>query len=200
MKRRYIMRDRAAAADQTRRRIIEAAIALYVARGPADTTISAVAGHAGVQRLTVYRHFPDETLLLHACWDYWALMHPLPPLHRWESIGDPRQRLRAVLDAVYIYYEAAGVLLERLIVDRDRMPALAAVMEPYDHWIAATRERLLDGWGAHGRPRQWIVALIDHALRFSTWVSLSRSGTLQQGDASRLLCRAVADIARDPYA
>jgi len=188
------------AADQTRRRIIEAAIALYAARGPADTTISAVAEHAGVQRLTVYRHFPDERLLLHACWDYWSVMHPLPSLHRWESLADPRQRLRAVLDAIYIYYEAAGMLLERLLVDRDRMPALAEVMEPYDRWMAGTREHLLDGWGVHGRPRQWIVALIDHALRFTTWASLSRSGTLQHGDASRLLCRAVADIARDPYA
>jgi AcrR family transcriptional regulator len=199
MKRQYVMRDRAAAADQTRRRIIEAAIALYAARGPADTTISAVAEHAGVQRLTVYRHFPDERLLLHACWDYWAVMHPLPALHRPESMTDPRQRLRAVLDAVYIYYEAAGMLLERLLIDRDRMPALAEVMEPYDRWLAATRERLVDGWGVHGRPRQWIVALIDHALHFTTWASLSRSGMLPQGDASRLLCRAVADIARDPY-
>lgn len=193
------MRRRAESADQTRRRIIEAAIALYAARGPADTTISAVAGHAGVQRLTVYRHFPDERLLLDACWDHWAVMHPLPVLHRWETIADPRQRLRAVLDALYSYYEAAGALLERLLIDRERMPALVAVMAPYDQWLAAARERLLEGWGVHGRPRQWIVALVDHALRFTTWASLSRSGTLQPGDASRLLCRAVADIARDPY-
>jgi AcrR family transcriptional regulator len=199
MKRQYVMRERAESADHTRRRIIEAAIALYAARGPADTTISAVAGHAGVQRLTVYRHFPDERLLLDACWDYWAVMHPLPALHHWETIADPRQRLRAVLDALYIYYEAAGALLERLLIDRDRMPALVAVMAPYDQWVAGARQHLLEGWGVHGRPRQWIVALIDHALRFTTWASLSRSGTLQPGDASRLLCRAVADIARDPY-
>ena len=194
------MRGRANAADQTRRRIIEAAVALYQARGPADTTISAVAEHAGVERLTVYRHFPDERLLLDACWNYWALLHPLPPVHRWEAIADPRQRLRAGLDAVYIYYDAAGSLLERLLFDRARMPALSDVMQPFDRWIADVRAQLLEGWGAHGRPRQWIVALIDHALGFTTWASLSRSGILQPGEASRLLCRAVADIARDPYA
>lgn len=194
------MRRRAAAADQTRRRIIEAAVALYQARGPADTTISAVAEHAGVERLTVYRHFPDERLLLDACWDYWSALHPLPPIHRWEAIADPRQRLRAGLDALYIYYDAAGSLLERLLLDRARMPALADVMQPFDRWIADVRAHLLEGWGAHGRPRQWIVALIDHALSFTTWASLSRSGILQPGEASRLLCRAVADIARDPYA
>ena len=200
MTRRYVMRRRAADASQTRRRIIEAAIALYEARGPADTTISAVADHAGVQRLTVYRHFPDERLLLDAVWAHWSQLHPLPPVHRWEAIADPRQRLRAGLDALYIYYEAAGALLERLLVDRERMPALAEVMQPLDRWMADVRASLLDGWGVHGRPRQWIVALVDHALRFTTWASLSRSGTLQAGDASRLLCRAVADIARDPYA
>lgn len=200
MTRRYVMRGRAAAADQTRRRIIEAAIALYEARGPADTTISAVAEHAGVQRLTVYRHFPDERLLLDATWSYWSTLHPLPLVHRLEAIADPRQRLRAGLDALYLYYEGAGALLERLLVDRERMPALAEVMHPFDKWTADARERLLEGWGVHGRPRQWIVALVDHALRFSTWASLSRTGTLQPGEPSRLLCRAIADIARDPYA
>lgn len=194
------MRQRATSADQTRRRIIEAAIALYEARGPADTTISAVAEHAGVQRLTVYRHFPDERLLLDACWDYWAALYPLPPLHRWEAIPDPRQRLRAGIDALYIYYEGAGSLLERLLIDRARMPALVEVMRPFDEWSTAARERLLEGWGAHGRPRQWIVALVDHALGFTTWASLARGGVLQPGEAARLLCRAIADIARDPYA
>ncbi len=193
------MRDRAASADQTRRRIIEAAVALYEARGPADTTISAVAGHAQVQRLTVYRHFPDERLLLDACWDYWAALHPLPSSRHWETIADPRQRLRAALDATYIYYESAGLLLERLLIDRARMPALAEVLRPYDHWITEARDQLLEGWGTHGRPKQWVVALVDHALRFTTWASLARAGTLAAGDVSRLLCRAVADIARDPY-
>ncbi len=195
-----MLRERAAGADQTRRRIIEAAIALYEARGPADTTISAVAKHARVQRLTVYRHFPDERLLLEACWDFWSALHPLPALHRWAAIADPRQRLRSGLDAVYIYYEAAGGLLERLLIDRERMPALAEVMQPFDQWLSEVRASLVEGWAVHGRPRQWIVALVDHAIRFTTWSSMARSGTLNPGEPSRLLCRAIADIARDPYA
>ena len=194
------MRTRAKSAGQTRQRIVDAALALYGARGPADTTISAVAEFARVQRLTVYRHFPDERLLLDACWDSWSLLHPLPPVQRWAEIADPRQRLRAALDALYTYYEAAGGLLERLLIDRARMPALAEVMQPFDRWSADARERLIEGWEAHGRSRQWVIALIDHALRFTTWASLVRGGALHSGDASRLLCRAVADIARDSSA
>ena len=193
------MRDRAIGADQTRGRIIEAAVALYEARGPADTTISAVAEHAGVQRLTVYRHFPDERLLLDASWAYWSALRPLPATRPWETIADPRQRLRTALDAVYIYYGSSGPLLERMLIDRARMPALADVLQPYDRWTAEAHERLLVGWDAHGRTRHWIVALVDHALRFATWASFARSGTIQPADISRLLCRAVTDIARDPY-
>ena len=200
MARRYTLRARATTAGHTRRRIIEAAIALYEARGPADTTISAVAKHAGVERLTVYRHFPDERLLLDACWEYWTEMHPLPSLHRWQTIADSRQRLRTGLDSLYLYYQTAGTLIERMLIDRERMPALVEVMEPFDRWTTEAHAILLDGWNAHGRTEQWIVALVDHALRFTTWASLSRSGTLPSGDASRLLCRAVADIARDPSA
>ena len=194
------MRARARTADQTRRRIIEAAIALYIARGPADTTISAVAAHGRVQRLTVYRHFPDELLLVEACWAYWSNLHPLPSAIRWEEMTDPRQRLRAALDALYLYYDAAGTLLERLLLDRERMPVLVDVMQPFNVWLADLREQLLGGWDVHGRPRQWIVALVDHAVRLTTWASLSRDGTLQPGDAPRLICRAIADIAREPYA
>lgn len=201
MKRAYTKRRRAESEDETRRRIVDAAIALYAARGPADTTISAVATHARVQRLTVYRHFPDERLLFEAAWEVWTAFHPVPPVARWESIADPRQRLRAAFDVIYEYYAASGTFLERMLADRTRLPVLAEVLRPFDVWIESARERLLDGWGLHGRPRRWIVALVDHALRFGSWASLARGESrLDPADAARLLCRAITDIARDPYA
>ena len=159
-----------------------------------------MAEHAGVQRLTVYRHFPDERLLLDACWEYWSALHPLPLLHRSEAIADPRLRLRAVLDALYLYYESAGALIDRMLIDRTRMPVLVEVMRPFDRWIAEARGSLLVGWHARGRTDQWIVALVDHALRYPTWASLAGTGALASGDASRLLCRAIADVARDASA
>src|SRR5438045_8358456 len=41
--------------------------ALHGTLGPARTTMSAVAEHAGVRRSTLYRHFPDEAALFEAC-------------------------------------------------------------------------------------------------------------------------------------
>src|SRR5712691_5122892 len=48
-------------------RIVRAAIELHQSLGPARTTIADIARQARVQRLTVYRYFPDERSLRTAC-------------------------------------------------------------------------------------------------------------------------------------
>ena len=58
MTRKYELRQRAQSQAETRQRIVEATVELHDSVGPARTTISAIAERAGVQRLTVYRHFP----------------------------------------------------------------------------------------------------------------------------------------------
>src|SRR5262245_53973304 len=65
--RRYTMQRRAEQVDQTRQRIIDATVQLHGTIGPAATTIAGIAEAAGVTRLTVYRHFPDEATLFEAC-------------------------------------------------------------------------------------------------------------------------------------
>src|SRR5918996_4055938 len=88
-KRPYRKRRRAELEDQTRLRITEAAVELHGRVGPARTTISAVADRAGVQRATVYRHFPDEDALFAACSGHWAAMNPSPDPSAWQAIRDP---------------------------------------------------------------------------------------------------------------
>ena len=63
MARKYELRERAESVAETRARIVEATVALHAQLGPARTTITAIADRANVQRLTVYRHFPDELSL-----------------------------------------------------------------------------------------------------------------------------------------
>ena len=53
MTRTYQKKKRAEREAETRRRIVEATVALHTSVGPARTTISAVAAKAGVQRHTV---------------------------------------------------------------------------------------------------------------------------------------------------
>jgi AcrR family transcriptional regulator len=65
--RKYELKRRAVHQERTRQRIVEAALELHGTVGPARTTISAIAERAGVRRMTVYRHFPDERALFEAC-------------------------------------------------------------------------------------------------------------------------------------
>jgi AcrR family transcriptional regulator len=66
MARTYTLKRRAEQQAETRQRIVEAAVDLHSV-GPAFTTISMIAERAGVQRHTVYAHFPDERSLYLAC-------------------------------------------------------------------------------------------------------------------------------------
>src|SRR4051794_30231585 len=91
-KRKYELRRRAEGVAATHRRITEAAIELHGTVGPARTTLSAVARHAGVERRTLYRHFPTEADLFAACSTHYFGVNPWPDLGGWRAIRDPRQR------------------------------------------------------------------------------------------------------------
>src|SRR3954462_3840592 len=100
-KRKYELKARAEAQEETRRRITEATVGLHLEVGPAKTTISEVAKRAGVQRLTVYNNFPDEASLLGACSAQWLGQHPPLDLGTWQSIRDPVRRARTAVTALY---------------------------------------------------------------------------------------------------
>src|ERR1700712_1555470 len=103
-KRKYELKARAEAQEETRRRITEATVGLHLEVGPAKTTISEVAKRAGVQRLTVYNNFPDESSLLGACSAHYTAQPPPPDPAAWASVRDPGRRARAALSALYAYY------------------------------------------------------------------------------------------------
>src|SRR5215213_9781287 len=103
-KRKYEMKKRAELQRETRRRIVEATVELHRTRGPANTTIKEIAQRAGVNRLTVYNHFPDITDLLRACSRSWAERHPPPDPAPWALIDDPQERLRTALTELYGFY------------------------------------------------------------------------------------------------
>ncbi|HSC90209.1 MAG TPA: TetR family transcriptional regulator [Gaiellaceae bacterium] len=187
MKRGYRQTRRAEATAETRRRIVDAAIGLHTTVGPARTTISAIAQQAGVERLTVYRHFPREDELFRACVTHGWERFP-PPDHRaWSKIADPEQRLRAGLTELYAYYAGVGDGLLVIVHDFPRVPALAALNAPYLAKWDEMRDVLARGWDRRGRRRQALVAAIAHSLDLSTWASLVRRQELPETDAVELL-------------
>src|SRR5918998_73463 len=104
MRRNYRKRRRAEQEAETRRRITEAAVKLHGTVGPAKTTVSGIAREAGVQRATVYRHFPDEEAIYEACTSHYNALHPPPDLGRWAAVADPDERLRVALSELYAFY------------------------------------------------------------------------------------------------
>jgi AcrR family transcriptional regulator len=185
--RRYTQTRRAETTEETRRRITEAAIALHTTIGPAATTVSAVAERAGVERVTVYRHFPDEEALFRACVTHGWELFPPPAHERWEEIVNPEERLRTALAELYAYYGRVGDAFLTLISDFPRVPVLARLNEPYFAVWTSMRATLARGWNRRGRRRRLLLAALDHALDLKTWRSLVRERGLTDGEAIELL-------------
>src|SRR3954453_12455686 len=92
-RRKYELKKRAERQAETRRRIVEATEELHRTVGPARTTISEIAERAGVQRLTGYKHFPEERELFAACSALFQERHPPPDPSGWSAIEDHDDRL-----------------------------------------------------------------------------------------------------------
>src|SRR5918993_3009485 len=148
--RRYQKKRRAEQEAETRQRIVEAMVALHREVGPARTTISAIAERAGVERLTVYRHFPDERSMFEACTSHYATLVPGPDPAGWTGKEEPAERLRAALLAFYDYYRRAEDVLTHAVRDVPQLPALAAVLSPWEKFVGGVREDLLERWQVTG--------------------------------------------------
>ena len=159
--------------------------------GPARTTVSALAEHAGVRRSTIYRHFPDEASLFAACTAHWAADNPVPDIGAWAAIEDPGTRLRAALEALYAYYRRTARMMENLIRDEPVSELVQQHFAAYHGYIDAAREALLRGRRARGRARARERAAIGHALAFTTWRSLALDEGLADDQAVELMVRLV---------
>jgi AcrR family transcriptional regulator len=174
MTRTYTLKRRAEQQAETRRRIVEAAVELHSSVGPALTTFSMIAESAGVQRHTLYAHFPDEWSLLMACSGLAMERDPLPDAAPWRAIEDRGERLRTGLAAIYAWYERNADLAACILRDAENHPLtkeiIALRMGPS---IAAYHEVL----GAKLNVKQ--RAVLGLALSFYTWRSLVRDGGLK---------------------
>ena len=189
MSRKYELKQRARSQAETRRRIVEATIKLHDELGPARTTISAIAERAGVQRLTVYRHFPDERSLYAACSGQWMADHPLPDTSPWALVEDPAERLLLALSEIYAYFRATENMTANVRRDLPELPVMQEVAAPVTQYWEAAQAMLELGWEARGRRRERLRAVIGHAIDFETWRSLARQRNLSDGEVVELMVR-----------
>jgi AcrR family transcriptional regulator len=184
-KRKYELKKRAEQMGETRRRITEAAIELHGSVGPSRTTMSAVAERAGVERRTLYRHFPNEADLFEACSTHYFAANPWPDLDDWSAVRDPEERLERALDDLYAYYERTQPMFSNVLRDAEVVDFARDAVAPLDAYLEEATDVLMTGRKVRGRRRELMRGALRHALAFSTWRSLSEGG-IGRSDAARL--------------
>ena len=186
-RRKYTKRRRAESELETRQRITEAAVALHGTIGPARTTISAVADRAGVQRATVYRHFPDEESLFAACSGHYAALNPPPDPEAWRADSDPGARLRRALAETYAFFRRTEPMLTNVLRDAPVVEAMAKPVARRLAYFETAVDAVVAGRPERGHARRRVRAAVAHAMSFPTWQSLARQNGLDDDEAVALM-------------
>jgi AcrR family transcriptional regulator len=186
MSRKYELKARAERQRETRQRIVEAAVQLHRTKGPARTSFSDVARLAGVQRHTLYRHFPDERELLLACSGHFGELHPPPDVSAWDSIADPAERLRRGLGELYEWFEATEDMMASILRDAEVDPLIREIVQMRRAGPAARIREVL-ARGIRGKRR---LAALELALDFNAWRRLAAAG-LPPAEAAETMVAAV---------
>lgn len=194
-KRKYELKDRARKQEQTRARIVDALIELHETVGAARTTVTEVARLAGVNRMTVYKHFATEAEMVEACTSHWIELHPPPDVREWAAISDPDERLHAALGELYAYYRRTQAMWSTSYRDAALVEPLGMIMErTWFAFLAHAVEVLTAGRGARGRRRERLLGGLRLAVDFPTWRTLTSSG-LADPDAAGVAAAFVAAAA-----
>ena len=187
MTRQYTLKRRAERQAETRRRIVEAAVDLHSTVGPALTTFTMLAERAGVQRHTLYAHFPDELSLNLACSSLaMEERDRLPSAEPWRTIEDRRERLIAGLTALYGWYERNAALAACVLRDVEYHAVTQQIVAlRFGPSMAAYREVLGEALGARQR------AMLVLALSYFTWRALVRDAGMTINGAVQTMVQAV---------
>ena len=187
-KRSYTLKRRAENQAETRRRIVEATVDLHAKLGPTRTSISAIAQRAGVQRHTVYAHFPTDRELFFACSGLAMERDPLPDASALRAILNPEQRLRRGLTELYAWYDRNAELANSVMRDAEVDPLTRDIVNlRISSRIDALHATLAQGFQP-GRTRDAALGL---ALSFHTWRSLTRDSRLSADAAVEFVVRTI---------
>lgn len=195
MKRSYELKQRGARQDETRQKIVEAAIRLHQKQGIAATSMLDIAEEAGVGKVTVYRHFPDLDAMTGACSGLYFERNPLPDPTPWGDIAEPQARLRRGLQDTYAWFALTKDMMTSVYPEARDHP----VMAPYHgHWQTLA-DVLLAPWlkteEGKGRKKGLLSVAIALALDFDTWRTLTQVRGLTDDEAVDLMMRLTCECA-----
>ena len=102
------MGKRQAAVDETKRRIIQAAVAEYAEKGIEDTSMQAVARHADVAPGTVLYHYPTPDTLTEAVVETWLAEMEAPSPDAIDREAPLEERIASLVHELYSLYDRSG--------------------------------------------------------------------------------------------
>jgi AcrR family transcriptional regulator len=188
--RKYVLKRRAQRQQQTRRRIVEATVELHRTVGPAETTFSAVAALARVQRHTLYSHFPNQEELFKACSAHFLAQNSPPNTSSWLEVLEPGARLRHGLTDLYAYYEAHEDMISRVLRDSEKLPVGAG----FNRLQATAVEALAQAWATMDDQSALLPAL-QLATSFACWRTLARNTGMTTPESVHLVAMMVECVA-----
>ena len=168
--RKYTMDKRRAAVEATRRRILEATLALHAEKGIFGTSWQDIARRADVSVGTVYKHFPSLEELVPACGELmYAITRP-PSLEDAPQIfaeaNSLEERLERLVFELFDFYERGAPYIETDFQER-RLPAVAE----WEAYMRATIAGLVREALVFAGPDERLVQAVSALLDFSTYKS-----------------------------
>jgi AcrR family transcriptional regulator len=168
----YDRRLRLAAAEEAKRRIVEATAALHAERGARGTSHALIARKAGVSIPTVYKYFPTANDLIPACT---GLVAGRAPVRLDESLfqgleGVPA-RVRALARGLFRLHEYFSPWIRWTPGDAPAFPALREYLKEVEERRTSMIRRALAP-----NPPETLVRFARILLDFPSWRTLTEGG------------------------
>ncbi len=174
--RNYDMSRRAAAVEQTRRRIVDATLELHAEQGIAATRWDEIAARAGVGVGTVYRHFPSLDELVPACgrvaMGVLALPNPSDAPALFAGAGGSRARVERLVGEVFAIYERGAPQVRAILREAAVHPRVAESRQELEASLSALVDTALEPLDAGHEDRAVARAMVD----LNTWDALRDQG------------------------
>ena len=168
--RKYTMDKRRAAVEATRRRILEATLALHTEKGILGTSWQDIARRADVSVGTVYKHFPSLDELVPACGELmYAITRP-PSLEDAPEVfagaDTLEERLGRLISELFDFYERGAPYIETDFQER-QLP----MVQEWEAYMRATIAGLVREALRPVQPEDLTVQAVSALLDFSTFKS-----------------------------
>lgn len=170
MARKYRLGRRGEAAEETRRRIVDATFALHAEQGVAATTMKHIAERADVSVGTVYHHFPTYDDAIQACGEYSLTVAPPPGPDLFAGARSRAERIERLVQACFERFERVPNY-EAVRAERGKFAPLRAFFAAEAQLMRELAAAAL-GHGTDGAKTAILIALIEPGV----WQALRLAG------------------------